>query len=277
MNELQKVERELLRVFVDACSRLGLPYYLVCGTALGAAKYEGFIPWDDDVDVGMPREAYETFLTRAPEILPQWAFLQTSETDPAYPLMFAKLRHSNTTYIETGLAHLPIHHGVYLDIFPLDGYPDDPAVQRRLEQRKRIYMLMLYTAVEYPRSPRYMAFARILRLLGVHKRSQWTVRRLNKLLGAWPIKDSALICNHGNWQGKREYAPAEQYGAGRLATFEGIQVRIPEKYDEYLTQKYGDWQAELPVEEQVGHHYYTVCDLERPYTYYTTEKRERGR
>lgn len=84
----------------------------------------------------------------------------------------------------------------------------------------------------------------------------------------YSTETSAIWCNHGNWQGKLEYAPKEQYGDGTWATFEGLKVRIPEKYDEYLTQKYGDWRAELPAEQQVGHHYAEVIDLNRPYTDY---------
>jgi hypothetical protein len=75
-------------------------------------------------------------------------------------------------------------------------------------------------------------------------------------------------CNHGNWQGKLEYAPRWQYGKGVWATFEGLRVRVPEAADAYLTQKYGDWRADLPDEQKVGHHFYEVCDLEKSYTYY---------
>ena len=75
-----------------------------------------------------------------------------------------------------------------------------------------------------------------------------------------------MICNHGNWQKSLEYAPKEHYGQGTTAEFEGMTVRIPEQYDEYLTRKYGDWRAELPPEQRVGHHYYTLMDLDTPYT-----------
>ena len=76
MNRLQTVELELLKAFVDICEKLGLKYYLVCGTALGAVKYGGFIPWDDDVDVALPREEYRRFLQEAPALLPEHIFLQ---------------------------------------------------------------------------------------------------------------------------------------------------------------------------------------------------------
>ena len=76
MTDLQTIEVGLLKQFISVCEKLKLTYYMVCGSALGAAKYEGFIPWDDDIDVALPREDYEIFCSEAPKILPEWCFLQ---------------------------------------------------------------------------------------------------------------------------------------------------------------------------------------------------------
>ena len=99
MNRLQEIEFDLLKIFISVCEKLNLHYYLVCGTALGAVKYGGFIPWDDDVDVALCREDYKVFCEKAQQFLPDGIFLQTFETDQKYPCVFAKLRNSNTTYI----------------------------------------------------------------------------------------------------------------------------------------------------------------------------------
>ena len=106
------------------------------------------------------------------------------------------------------------------------------------------------------------------KICGYDKKVSDYARQLELALTSFKGSSSSVRCNHGNWQGKLEYAPKEQYGDGTWATFEGLKVRIPEKYDEYLTQKYGDWRAELPAEQQVGHHYAEVIDLNRPYTDY---------
>ena len=132
MNDLQQTEFKMLKCFVEICNKLNLKYYLVCGTALGAVKYKGFIPWDDDVDVALPREDYEIFCKEAQRLLPKEYFLQTYKTDKAYPSIFAKIRNSNTTYIEKTIAKLPINHGVYIDVFPLDGYPEDKKSQIKI-------------------------------------------------------------------------------------------------------------------------------------------------
>ena len=112
------------------------------------------------------------------------------------------------------------------------------------------------------------ALRKLLRAFGAHKNVFRSVAKFEGIISSYDVEDSEIWCNHGNWQGKLEYAPKWQYGDGADAVFEGLKVRIPERYDEYLTQKYGNWRADLPIEEQVGHHYYAVMDTERPYTYY---------
>ena len=94
------------------------------------------------------------------------------------------------------------------------------------------------------------------------------ISKYDKLVSSFPLEKSDLWCNYANSSSTNEYAPRSQYGEGAWAEFEGLKVRVPEKYDEYLTQKYGDWRADLPNEQQIGHHFYEICDLNRPYTDY---------
>jgi len=268
VNELQKTERELLKYFLEVCDRLELNYYLICGTALGAVKYGGFIPWDDDIDVALFREDYEAFLRKAPAMLPEYIFLQNYRTDPAFPQIFSKLRDSRTTYMEESSAKLPINHGVYIDIFPLDGYPKHKKDQQKLERKKTRYKRQLACCFDVNRGFSSQLLCAMNRLFGCKKNSAKIAKKYETLVSSYPIGGSQLICNHGNWQGQLEYASQEQYGKGTQVKFEGLDVRVPEKYDEYLTQKYGNWRADLPKEQQVGHHYYSVLDLKRPYTEY---------
>ncbi len=263
MNELQQTEFELLRCFVSICDKLKLGYFMLCGSALGAVKYGGFIPWDDDVDVGMFREDYERFLQYAPELLPKGLFLQTYSSDKNYCNIFAKLRNSDTTYIEKSCGKLDINHGVYIDIFPLDGYPRKKSRQTMVELKKMFYRQRLSSLFD---NPNLLKKVLKMPLRSITRTPQKTVRQYELLVSAYGTGNAEIICNHGNWQGKLEYALREQYGDGAWSSFEGLRVRIPEKYDEYLTQKYGDWRAELPAEEQIGHHYAQVIDLDRPYT-----------
>lgn len=265
MNKLQKTEFALLQQFVSICDKLDISYFMLCGSALGSAKYGGFIPWDDDIDVGIFREDYERFLKCAPDLLPDGLFLQTYKSDENYCNIFAKLRNSNTTFIEKSCSKMDINHGVYIDIFPLDGYPKKKSRQTILELKKMFYKQRLSSL--FKNSSLLKKILKMpLRLITIMP--QKTVCKYEKLISSFGTNDADVICNHGNWQGRLEYSPREQYGEGMWATFEGLKIRIPEKYDEYLTKKYGDWRADLPPEQQIGHHYAEVIDLERPYTYY---------
>ena len=268
MNELQKKEFDILLKFDEVCKKLGIKYFLVCGTALGAVKYGGFIPWDDDIDVGLFRPDYEKFLSESQGLLPENIFVQNYRTDVNYPALYCKLRDSNTTYIEKTVKHLDMNHGIYIDVFPLDGYPKNKLFQKLLEIKKKIYKLLLASAFRGEYSSKAKVFFAVERFFGFHKRTAKIANKLDNLISQYDCNNSDLICNHGNWQGKKEYAPKKQYGNGTKAIFENLEVLVPEMYDEYLSQKYGDWKSDLKEEQKIGHHFYCICDLERSYKYY---------
>lgn len=271
MTELQQIEFNILKEFVHICNKLELTYFLVCGSALGAAKYKGFIPWDDDIDVALPRKDYEIFCVKAQNLLPDYLFLQNSRTDRQYPLIFSKIRHSGTTFIEKSYAKININHGIYIDVFPLDGYPNDNCLKKKLEKEKFRYSLTRLCCLDTPYSWKITLIVKVQKVLGIHKNPDKFVTRLEKHITKYTTSESKIWCNHGNWQGKLEYAEREQYGNGVWSEFEGLRVRIPEKIDEYLTQKYGDWRVDPPKSEMEGHHYHYICDTKRSYKDYIEE------
>jgi len=268
MNELQSKAFGLLEIFVHICEKWEIPYYLVCGSALGAVKYQGFIPWDDDIDVGLLRPDYQRFLEVAPGELPDWCFLQNYNTEPEFIHTFSKLRNSNTTFLETGAAKMKINHGIFIDIFPIDGHPEGFWERKVFLFRQKLYSWQRFCVLEDVPKLRMRFRNKFLRLLGYHKNIVSTQKKIERLYCKYPPKDSQLWCNYGNWQGKLEFAPKWHYGNGTWATFEGLRVRIPENFDAYLTQKYGDWRADLPEEQKKSHHHSIICDPEKPFTAY---------
>lgn len=270
MNELQKVEMNLFLCFADVCEKLNLKYFLLCGSALGAARHGGFIPWDDDFDVGMYREDYNKFMEFAPKLLPEGIFLQNYLTDSSYPYVFAKLRNSNTTFIQTLMSNLDMNHGIYIDIFPLDGYPQKRFAQKKLTFMKKHYLRQLQSAFNMPSdlALRGKISVSIFKMLGCHKRTGKILAKYEALISKYSVEDTPIICNHGTWYGERDYISKEYYGSGSDAMFEGIKVRVPAKTDEYLTSLYGDWRTPPPPEKQKGTHNCEICDTEKPYTDY---------
>ena len=268
MNGQQKKAFELLGIFVGICEKWDIPYFLVCGSALGAVKYGGFIPWDDDIDVGLLRKDYQRFLEVAPRELPEWCFLQNFRTEKTFPHTYSKLRNSNTAFIERKVAHLPMNHGIYIDIFPLDGHPAGWLDRRVFAIRKKVNEWIKYAVMNGPKTKKAQIREWMIRLLGLDRKVDKAMARLEKLYCAYPPEDSELWCNYGNWQKELEYAPKWHYGSGTWATFEGLRVRIPENYDAYLTQKYGYWRGELPEESKYQPHKTVVVDTERSYQAY---------
>ena len=118
MNALQKRVLELFQAFLQVCQQLNLSYFLVCGSALGAVKYQGFIPWDDDMDLAMLRPDYEAFLAQAQALLPRHIFLQNYKTDPAFPAIYSKLRLSGTVFLEESANIFPYTTGSSWISFP---------------------------------------------------------------------------------------------------------------------------------------------------------------
>ena len=120
LQELQNKEIEILQAIHDACEKLGLRYTLIFGSLLGAVRHKGFIPWDDDVDIYMPREDYDIFMEKGQQFLPDNMRIQHHTTEADCPNIYAKVRDNTTTFLHREHIDLDINHGVFVDIFPVD-------------------------------------------------------------------------------------------------------------------------------------------------------------
>ena len=125
LKKIQELETDALKIIIDICEKLEIEYFLIGGTALGAIRHNGFIPWDDDIDISMTRDNYIRFLKEAPKYLPKGYFLQTPYNEKNNPYYYSKLRIDGTSFIEYCNHKIKMHHGVYVDIFPYDEVPDD--------------------------------------------------------------------------------------------------------------------------------------------------------
>lgn len=266
IEELKCIEIGMLQIFVDICDRLHLRYYLLGGTLLGAVRHQGFIPWDDDIDVGMPRADYEVFLKESQALLPDNMFLQTIFTDKEYLNCFAKIRNSDTTFMETSSSNRKINHGVFVDIFPLDYYPENEKKQKLIDRKKLWFSLRINQCfTTYHPKKLKTKIAGLVSRLAYPSVNKALVKRENMYKS---IPQSNLIANYGGAWGKKEIVPADWYGEGTEVTFEGMKVMAPVEYDKWLTQVYGDYMQLPPVEKRVGHHYVEVIDLHKSYKEY---------
>ncbi len=263
---LKAVELEMLKLFIDICAQLKLRYYMLGGTLLGAVRHKGFIPWDDDIDVGMPREDYEIFLQRAQALMPEKYFLQTFETDPEWPANFAKIRDSETTFVETSVRNCKINHGVYVDIFPLDYYPDAPKQRKIFKIKNKLFVSRIANEFYFSSTPSIKKCAGLLVAKLLYPSLTKTLRRREKMFKS--VRDGKFIVNHCGAWGAKEIVPAAWYGDGCFLEFEGLRVCAPVEYDKWLTQVYGDYMQFPPPEKRKAHHYNDAVDLGRSYREY---------
>ena len=125
MKKIWAVELDILNAFSEVCKKHGLKWFVHAGTLLGTIRHHGFIPWDDDIDVAMPREDYDVLCRIATTEFSFPFFLQNEDSDPFSCKSFSKLINLQTTCIEDYDKSFPSHHCVFIDIFPYDNVPDD--------------------------------------------------------------------------------------------------------------------------------------------------------
>lgn len=121
--KLQLVELEMLVEFDRVCRENEINYVLFGGSLLGAVRHKGYIPWDDDADIGMLREDYDRFKLHSNELNPKICYFQDHDTDPEYRWGYGKLRRTGTKYVRVGQEHLKCKTGIFVDIFPMDDIP----------------------------------------------------------------------------------------------------------------------------------------------------------
>lgn len=249
IKKLQSIELDALREIGRVCGLLEIKWFLVGGSALGAARHKGFIPWDDDADVGMFRDDYRVFTERAPALLDKRYFLQTLSSDEGYHLGYGKLRVNGTVYAQENVVHRKMHQGVFVDIYPIDNVPDEKIKRKRQELCEKLCYALCRGE---PVTKQGKAIKLITTLLtGIF------TKRFLKRIGMF--FDRKIECapdtaeNVANVYGiktyQQEIMPREYIGKTALLEFCSEFFPVPEQYDKYLSHLYGDY-AKLPPEEE---------------------------
>jgi len=268
---LWSVMLDMLEVFLAICEQHQLRYFAVGGTLLGAVRHRGFIPWDDDVDLAMPRKDYERFLEVAPAMLPEHLALTNKRNEPDNPhLYFSRIRNRNTTHITKFAQACNINHGVFIDIFPEDGLPAGKKGRRFLDHLALLRRLDRKYRASWKDCPTWRSKMLLLpfRCLRVFAGPDFFYFRQEQWIRKYDFDHSDLAFHFWHTISPQAIHDKHCFDQYVLLDFEHLKLRCPAGYDKHLKDKYGDYMQYPPVEERKGFHESVIVDCDHPYTDY---------
>ncbi len=256
IDEVKQIEVKILDAFVSFCNQNNLRYYLAYGTLLGAVRHKGFIPWDDDIDVTMPRPDYQKFISLWPAG-GKYAVLECTQNEE-YVYPFAKVCDTDTFLQERGVC-LDYDMGIYIDVFPLDAIPgtleDSKGFIRSLQNQEkcRLYSMMpceyIFKDGSKTNFTRKLLW-RVIKAIGPHRFAKRMNRRSQKYGYSPQLYGGSLTTRFP----EHEIFPLSILEETTELEFEGKRYIAPADYNQVLTLLYGDYMELPPEEERVLKH-----------------------
>ncbi len=253
---VQLHQLDILKQLMKVFDSQQLTYFAIGGTALGAVRHNGFIPWDDDIDIAMPRPDYERFLHCQPRLSSN-LFIQHHSTQKNYPLYFAKVRDKRSTYIEKRLARYDIEHGIFVDVFPWDEVADVAASKKRVARKVHKFKRTVACDRRFPFNFAKTYFYRLI--YGLKSPDELFME-----LDGFKRKHNGN--DTGRW-GCVEYddvlSEADLFPL-RAHRFEDTRIDLPNNIDKYLSGKYGDYMTLPDEQDRLTHRPVKVALSEQP-------------
>ena len=254
IRKYQLAQLELMKMVDELCSKLNLTYYMIGGTLLGAVRHGGFIPWDPDIDIAMPREDYE-------KMREYWAnnpsdryFYQHYSTERNHYSPHALIRIKNS-HVELGTQEIgfkPAYDGIYLDIFPLDNPPESKRLQEKQMKRIKRIRNIIYLKSGCVYKENNFIVRLIKRTISVlltpvsfrrqNMRLDMAMQEYNSSASEYLV---SMASHYSYW---KQLMPKTVYGTPKRINFEGLLLAAPAETENYLTRLYGDY-MKLPSEE----------------------------
>ncbi len=255
LRKYQLAQLELMTTVDSLCSELNLTYYIIGGTLLGAVRHGGFIPWDPDIDIAMPRQDYEKLREYFSHNESDRYFYQHYSTEKNHLQGHAliKIKDSHVIFKNKRTRFNPRYDGIYLDIFPLDNAPLDKKLQKKQMKKLKVIkkLIRLKTAKIFRSNKGLIILAKYmisvllspLSFTYLNKKQDYIMQQYN---GANQKYLVSMASHYSYW---KQLMPSEIYGEPTRIKFEGLSLCAPAQISEYLTRIYGDYMT-LPPEDK---------------------------
>ena len=263
---------EIMGNFKLICEKYNLRWWVTGGTLLGALRHNGFIPWDDDVDVAMPRPDYERMWELKDEINKNGRFILTrTGKEKNYHHRVIQLVDTNTTFIHKRSENEDIEHGVYIDILPVDG-----CAPNKVSHAWQVLNAVIYSIYNVQCLPEYSNERKVKTLVGIalklvpSKKMRYRIwTSCEKQMKKWTFDVKRPVCQLccDLWAMRHPYK-GEWFSQVKEHRFESITVNIPIGADEFMTFYYGDYMKLPPESARHPVHNTKLIDLDHPYTQY---------
>ncbi len=248
--QLKQIELDILISLDDYCRKNGLNYFLCGGSCIGAVRHNGFIPWDDDIDIAMPRKDYDIFVKNFSHA----KYRVLTGKNRRYFLPFAKVVSTDTIILERNVETTP-DMGVFVDVFPIDGLGTNYNKALRHIEKTRNLFLKTLRGIWKPHSiykPKNLI--KLAEKVYFYLFRTLFLTRIDKRCRRYRYEDSDFCGVAFGFYGKNEIMEKEYFDGYELRVFEGCHFRIPKRYDDYLKTMYGEYMKLPPLDKQKTHH-----------------------
>ena len=268
LKRVQKIELEILKDFKKLCDRHGLDYFGIAGTGIGVLRHGGFIPWDDDIDIALPRKDYEEFLRLAKkELADKYTILNVRENEN-YPLMTTRLVKKGTKFREYALKDINCDFGIFLDIYPFDNVSDDEKEYKKQGRKVWFYSkLLILRSIPFPvlgatgwkKKVLHAATAICHYILKIsHISKKWIAKKCDESMRMYNDKQTSRLTYFAdttpymNIFDRNAIFPLKEY------KFEDVMIKMPYELDRHLTTMYGNYMELPPIEKRKNHYPYEL-------------------
>ena len=262
LRKVQLTQLEIAKEIKRVCDENNIVYFLEGGTLLGAVRHQGFIPWDDDLDISMTRENYEKFIRIAPDKINNKYRIQTWDSSDYVPLPFAKVMKKGTVFLET-YANPKANNEIWVDVFPRDHYPDDKGKQKQM--RRNIQWLRHILTMKSGVKPWKRSENTREKLMTIIKYSpflvlspffsrKWLKQKWYQEITRYNHSDTKQLSLASMFSIDKYVVPSKTIEEFCLLTFEDTTFNCPKDYDSYLRTIYNDYMQLPPVEERENKH-----------------------